>query len=71
MRAPNEDELAIIQRDAPDIFDMVHQAKEGDIDKVVFTIDAFASEPELLHAVVWYITSQGLTVFITGVDHTS
>lgn len=66
MRKPNFDELEIIRRNAPDVFEMVKQAKKQKIGMVIFMIDAFGGEYELLHNVVWYITSQGLQVVITG-----
>lgn len=66
MRAPTEDDIAIIARDAPDVFDMADKAKKDGVDHVIFMIDAFGGEPELLHAVVWYLTSCGLLVHICG-----
>lgn len=66
MRKPNFDELEIIRQDAPSVFDMVKQAKKDKVGIVIFMIDAFGGEPELLHNVIWYITSQGLNCIITG-----
>lgn len=52
----------IIEKELPDMKKMVKEAQINHANTIVMMLDAFAHEPFMLHDVIWYITSHGLSV---------
>lgn len=52
----------LINREAPSFITVVEKARDGEVDGIILTIDAFGHEPELLREVLVFAAEEGVAV---------
>jgi len=62
MKLIDEETRSYLMKEVPEFVEAIKTAQEDDIDTVLFMLDAFAGEPELLYKVVWLAYSQGVSI---------
>lgn len=61
MKFITQEAIEKIRAEAPKFIEAVDDSKDKDR-VLIMTLDAFANEPELLHACLWYAYSNGVAV---------
>lgn len=62
MKALTKEELAVMEEHAPSFLLAVKAVKEGEIDAILMTVDAFGYEPELLVLALRHAQNEGAPV---------
>lgn len=64
MQDITDEAFRLIERNAPGFIDAVLWGKAGTPAEILLTLDAFADDPLLLYACLWYSMSQGVACTI-------
>ncbi len=59
MRAIPPEAIDLLERELPDFVKDVERCADGTLAGIVMSIDGFADDPILFHAMVWYAYDKG------------
>jgi hypothetical protein len=62
MKLIDEDTEKELREEVPEVVLAIETAKKDNVEYLIFMLDAFAGEPELLYKVLWFAYSMGVSV---------